>query len=345
VSVDLPDEAHLIALSTLPKMGPAALRTALDGRTPAEAWNEHRHEAVVPTDPEQLWHRHLAAGVTVLGPAHPEFAAAFDDDPAPPFLLFCMGDLSALGHRAAGVVGTRRATAYGRGVARRLGACLGQAGVAVVSGLAKGIDGVAHRGVLDAGRAPAIGVVATGLDVIYPRVHRRLWEEVGATGLLVSEAPLGTPPERWRFPARNRIIAALSELVIVVESARRGGSLYTVEEAVKRDRPVLAVPGPITSPVSFGTNRLIGDGAQPVCDDTDVLLALGLASGSGDNGVPEPGGRAGRVLDATAWEVVTLDTLARRTGLTLPELAASIDELCRGGWLIDHGGSYERSVP
>ncbi len=343
--MDLPDEAYLIALLAIPRMGPAALRDALANRAPAEAWEHERHRAPPGTEPEALWDRHRRAGVAVLSGEHPDYPVVLRDDPEPPALLFCLGDLRALDRRTVGIVGTRRATEYGRGVARRLGAQLGAAGVAVVSGLAKGIDGAAHRGALDAGGAPAVGVVATGLDVVYPQAHRRLWDEVAGTGLLVSEAPLGTRPDRWRFPARNRIIAALSELVIVVESARQGGSLWTATFAVERDRPLLAVPGPITSPVSFGTNRLIGDGAQPVCDETDVLLALGLASGSGDNGVPEPGGQAGRVLDATAWERVTLERLATRTGLTLPELAAAIDELCRSGWLVDQGGTYERSTP
>jgi DNA processing protein len=343
--VTLPDDAYLAGLAAIPGMGPAHLLDALEGCTPAEAWAAERDRPGAPPDLDALWAGHVEAGIAVLGRDHPQYPEVLRDDPDPPTVLFCRGDLSALDRRRVAIVGTRRATEYGLGVARRLGARLAREGVAVVSGLARGIDGAAHQGLLRAGGAPPIGVVGTGLDVVYPRQHRQLWDDVAEAGLLLSEAPLGTRPDRWRFPARNRIIAALSEVVVVVESRRQGGSLYTVEDAIRRDRPVLAVPGPVTSAASYGTNRLIADGAQPVCDGADVLLSLGLVSPERDAGPPEPGGAAGRVLDATAWEPVTLDTLATRTRLSLPQLAAAIDDLCRQGWLVDQGGTYERTTP
>ncbi len=142
------------------------------------------------------------------------------------------------------IIGTRSATAPGLEMARRLGAELAEAGVAIVSGLARGIDGAAHAGALPrAGAAPPIGVVGSGLDVPYPRVNAGLWSDVARAGVLISEAPPGAPPSAWRFPARNRLIAALADLVVVVESRASGGSMLTVREAIVRGRQVMAVPG------------------------------------------------------------------------------------------------------
>ncbi len=344
--MDLPDEAYLTAMVATPGVGPAALAKALDGRSPGEAWDVVRHLRGAPADAEGVWQRHLDAGVTVAVLGRPGYPEVLLDDPDPPAILFARGDLGAVARRRVAVVGTRRASRYGLGVADQLGHRLGLAEVAVVSGLALGIDGAAHEGLLRSGGAPPIGVVACGLDVVYPRRHRSLWGRVAERGLLLSEAPLGVRPDKWRFPARNRIIAGLAELVVVVESNQRGGSLYTAEDALDRDRPLFAVPGPITSPAARGTNRLIADGASPLCHVDDVFLALGLDSPTaGGSAPPEPGGALGRVLDATAHECVTLETLVTRTGLTLPEVAVAIDRLCRKGWLAESGGRYERTVP
>ena len=342
----LPDEAYLAAMASIPGVGPATIRDELSQRSPEEAWARLRTRPRAPTDLHALWAAHLAAGVLVLGRDHPRYPVALRDDPEPPAVLFCQGDLGALDRRRVGVVGTRRGSQYGRDVTRQLGARLGGAGVAVVSGLALGVDGAVHRGLLAAGGAPPVGVVGSGLDIVYPSGHRDLWRQVGEAGLLLSEMPLGVRPTRWSFPARNRIIAGLSEIVVVVESAQKGGSLYTADEALARDLPLFAVPGPITSKVAKGTNRLIADGAMALCSVDDVLLALGLSSPTGmSTPVPEPGAAPGRVLDACAHESVTLQTLVDRSGLTLPEVAAAIDELCRTGWLAEAAGRYERTTP
>lgn len=344
--MDRPDEVYLAALAAIPGVGPATLRDQLAVRSPQEAWSRLRTRLGAPVDLDALWQRHLDAGVLVVGRGHPDYPAALRDDPEPPAVLFCRGDLGVLERRRVGVVGTRRGSRYGLEVATRLGERLGAAGVAVVSGLALGVDGAVHRGVLRTGGAPPVGVVGSGLDVIYPGGHRDLWRQVGQEGLLLSEMPLGIRPTRWSFPARNRIIAGLSEVVVVVESAQKGGSLYTADEALARDLPLFAVPGPITSKAAKGTNRLIADGAMPLCAVDDVLLALGLSSPTGSAApVPEPGGVSGRVLDAAAHESVTLQTLVDRSGLTLPEVAAAIDELCRTGWLAESAGRYERTTP
>ncbi|MEJ7845416.1 MAG: DNA-processing protein DprA, partial [Acidimicrobiales bacterium] len=231
----LPDVAWVAALASLPDVGPARLRallargpaaevvgriaggrldidealaTACGRRAPALLAEWGRIAADL--DVAALWARHLQAGVGVAVPGGAGYPEALVQDPEPPAVLFSLGAPDVLAGPRVAVVGTRRCTRYGYEVARDLGAQLASAGVAVVSGLAAGIDGAAHRGALDAGAAPPIGVVATGLDIAYPPGHRVLWAEVAAAGTLLSEAPLGTRPARWRFPARNRIIAGLA---------------------------------------------------------------------------------------------------------------------------------------
>ena len=170
------------------------------------------------------------------------------------------------------IVGARRATSYGREVARELGRELAAAGMIVVSGLAFGIDGCAHRGALDAGRT--IAVLGCGPDVAYPSSHRTLWRRICETGLVISEFPPGATPWRWTFPARNRIMAALSGMTVVVEAATRSGSLITTDLAADLGRDLGAVPGPVTSRASAGPNGLLASGAHLVRDAQDVLDAM-----------------------------------------------------------------------
>ncbi|MEL7207605.1 MAG: DNA-processing protein DprA, partial [Actinomycetota bacterium] len=258
---------------------------------------------------------------------------------------------NALGGPAVAIVGTRRCTRYGHDVARGLGARLAASGVTVVSGLAAGIDAAAHRGALDAAGAAPAAVVATGLDVVYPSVNRALWADVEEQGVILTEGPLGTAPEAWRFPARNRIIAALADVTVVVESHAAGGSLYTVEEALVRDRPVLAVPGSIRSPASVGTNRLLSDGAEPLCAVEDVFVALGLA---GDGAAAVTGtaseGASARdlddeqrsVLEAVGWEPTPLDRVLSVTGLTMEAASLAIERLVGDGRLDRRGAWLEQ---
>jgi DNA processing protein len=221
----------------------------------------------------------------------------------------------------------------------------------VVSGLALGIDGAAHAGALDAGGAPPVAVVGSGLDRRYPARNTSLWRQVAEAGLILSEYPLGTPPLAWHFPTRNRLIAALAEVVVVVESQQRGGSMHTVECAIDRDVPVMAVPGPVTAPTCAGTNGLLSEGCAVVRDATDVLVALGLTTagpGAGmgevaeadDRPVPAPGDQV--VIDAFDWRPATFDELVLRTGLGVGELAPALHRLAAAGWVEQRGGWYER---
>jgi DNA processing protein len=232
--------------------------------------------------------------------------------------------------------------------AARLGHDLAAAGVSVVSGLAKGIDGAAHRGALaaDAG-APPIGVVASGLDFIYPRQNAALWEQVASRGLLCAEVPPGTPPSAHRFPARNRILAALAEVVVVVESRYKGGSLLTVGEANRRGIPVMAVPGSIRSPASEGTNLLLVDGATPAVDVLDVFVALGLEARPTRHRRPDrrpPPDHADRgLLELFGNDALTLDTLVLRSGRPLGDVALTLGRLEASGWIARTGAWFERT--
>ena len=231
------------------------------------------------------------------------------------------------------IVGTRRCTGAGAGFARELGRELADAGVAVVSGLALGIDGAAHRGVLEAGGRP-VGVVGSGLDVVYPAEHRDLWERVARRRACSSARRRSARgPTPWRFPARNRIIAALADLVVVVESHAAGGSMHTVREAADRDIPVMAVPGLGPQPGVGGhqpapRRRLRARCATPpTCSSPSGSPPPPEPSAADPRAPPDP--RQKVVLDALDWEPATLEHLAVRTGLRLPDLALALEGAAR----------------
>lgn len=369
----LPPEAYASALAGLPGMGPARLAAVLGVARPVAAWARVRsgqpwrepavvaalgaggasivagwRRAAAEVDVAAGWARLIEARVHVALLGSPEYPEALAGDVEPPAVVFHHGNLDAVGGRRVAIVGTRRCTTTGAGVAFELGRDLAAEGVSVVSGLADGIDAAAHRGALAAGGAPPVGVVGCGLDIVYPASQRTLWQAVIHRGVLLSEAPLGARPERWRFPARNRIIAALADLVIVVESHRTGGSFHTVDEADRRGVDVLAVPGSVRSKAAAGTNDLLAEGRMPVRDAGDVMMALGLSTAGRSHAAerrPEPAGSDRTVLDAVGWQPASLDQLALRTGLTLPALAGALDRLCAGGWATQDGGWYVRIAP
>ncbi len=284
-------------------------------------------------------------GIGAVTPADTEYPGVLQHDPQPPAVLFFRGCWSALDARRVGIVGTRNATGPGCTCAATLGVQLGEVGVTVVSGLAKGIDGAAHRGVLRSDPQRAVGVVANGLDAPYPRQHRELWNAVAESGILLSEWPPGTEPERFRFPQRNRIIAALSEVLVVVESRERGGSLTTAREALERGVDVMAVPGSVNNRAAAGTNQLIRDGAVPVTEVSDILLALGLdhrrSTPSAFDPRPLPRGAEAAVLDRCRADACTLDTIVAELGFTITDAAMTLARLERSGWVRESGGWFE----
>jgi DNA processing protein len=217
----------------------------------------------------------------------------------------------------------------------------------VVSGLALGIDAAAHLGALEAGGAPPVAVVASGLDVVYPRANATLWNRVASSGVVITEAPLGTRPERWRFPARNRTIAALADVVVVVESHRQGGAAITARLAMDQGRTVLAVPGPVHSPASEGCHDLIADGAGIYRGIDDAVVALGMSPGArraATDGRTTPDGVAAEVLEAVGWQPVALAHLVTATGRTPGEVAEALDDLVAAQWLTSRAGWFERRL-
>lgn len=196
----------------------------------------------------------------------------------PPPVIYLYGNSALLEMTSVAIVGSRAATSYGRRVSLTIARDLATQGVCVVSGLALGIDAAAHGGALDADGA-TIGVLGCGLDVVYPRGNSRLHDRLGASGLLISEYPLGTPPEGFRFPARNRIIAGVSRAVVVVEASKKSGSLITVQHALEQGREIFAVPGQVDSVKSAGTHWLLQQGATLAVSASDVISHLGLDLG------------------------------------------------------------------
>lgn len=188
----------------------------------------------------------------------------------PPFLLYCKGDIEVSRQVCLSLVGARAATFYGKNTARKLAQELGGKDIVVVSGMARGIDTEAHRGALDAG-GKTIAVLGSGLNIIYPRENTRLFEQICSSGLVISEFPLDVQPEPGNFPMRNRIISGLSRGVIVVEAQRKSGALITADFALEQGRDVFAVPGPINSKNSEGTNNLIKQGAKLTSGIEDIL--------------------------------------------------------------------------
>jgi DNA processing protein len=243
------------------------------------------------------------------------------------------------------IVGARRATSYGREVARELGRELSTAGLVVVSGLAFGIDACAHRGALDA-NGRTIAILGCGPNIAYPASHRTLWRRISETNLVLSEFPPGATPWRWTFPARNRIMAALAGMTVVVEAAARSGSLITTDLAADLGRDLGAVPGPVTSRASAGPNGLLAGGACVIRNAQDVLDAvLGPGQRQLDRGGPNLEPELEAVLAAVEAGESTCDAAAAATGLSGPAAAAALARLEMLGYLACSSvGLYSRTL-
>ena len=269
-------------------------------------------------------------------PAFPPLLRAIHD---PPPGLFLRGDADPelLARPAVAVVGARACSAYGRQVARALGRDLAASGLAVVSGLARGIDAEAHRGALEAAGA-TVAVLGCGIDRNYPAMHRELARQIAATGLVVSEYATGVEPAPWRFPARNRVVAGLCAATVVVEARERSGALITADFALEEGREVFAVPGEITSALSAGANALLRLGATPLTCAQDVLESYGLAFPG--TVTPTLGETAAVVLERIRDGAAGADELTRATGLAAGELAAALTELELAGAVREEDGVY-----
>ena len=256
-----PDAIFNASLTTLEGRGlPAAVAQAIHARQPLSDAAKELAQA-------------QAAGCRLLTWDEPEYPSRLREIYDPPTLLYVLGNIEVLSRNLIAIVGARRPTPYGNQMAERLGRDLAARGVAVVSGLARGIDACAHRGALSA-NGTTIGILGCGIDVVYPKENKKIFEEIQQRGAIVSEFPMGTFPAPQNFPIRNRIIAGMSLGVVVVEGAQYSGSLITARLAMEFGREVYGVPGNATQPSSFGPNQLIKQGAKLVTSWEDVIEEL-----------------------------------------------------------------------
>jgi len=274
------------------------------------------------------------------GAAYPLLLRELHD---PPQELFVRGALEPMGAPGVAVVGARSCSAYGAQVARSLARELAHADVVVVSGLARGVDGEAHRGALEGG-GRTVAVLGCGIDRDYPRSHAELARRIVSLGAVVSEYPPGVEPAPWRFPARNRIIAGLALATVVVEARERSGALITADFALELGRDVFAVPGEITSSLSAGTNDLLRQGAAPLTSVRDVLDALGIEPA----GTAQPStvsDTAEALLERLRDGARGADELGRASSLPAAEVAAALVELELAGLAAQADGIYRAFSP
>jgi DNA processing protein len=291
------------------------------------------------------------AGATVLVPPDAAFPARLRSIPGAPLCLFVRGDLSLVTRPCVAIVGSRDHTTYGRDAARMMAAAAASAGVVVVSGMARGLDAVAHHAVLDAG-GTTIGVLGNGLGVIYPAQNRVLYERVERDGLLLTEHVPGERPHAGAFQRRNRLISGLADVLVVIEAAKGSGTMGTVAAALEQGRDVMAVPGPITSPTSAGTNQLLRDGAEPLLHPDDLVAKFTKlpARAVAEAGPVDPPPCTLSAEEAQVFSALTaaprhVDELALATGLPVGTLLGVLCGLELGGLAEQQSGSLFRRLP
>ncbi|MDD2463461.1 MAG: DNA-processing protein DprA [Desulfobulbus sp.] len=367
-----PEAVHWLTLALLPGLGSTLIHRLVDHCGAASAVLRRRGrfdqlprgigpriQALLADEPRLASARRQAQevlarleqlGGALLCPESPEFPHTLLTIPDPPAVLHCRGDISLLSLPAVALIGSRAATEYGRRVAYRLATELATQVLVVVSGAAYGIDAAAHRGALDAG-GKTIAVLGCGLDVPYPKNHAPLLAEIAAHGLILSEYPLGTKPESFRFPARNRLISGLARGVVVVEATEKSGSLITAGLALDQGREVFAVPGRIDSPKSAGAHWLIRQGAHLVRQVDDILEALAWGH---DTRFPVSGDcsirKSGALTDPEqlVWEILEvypqdIDSLVGRSELSVVDLQGLLLQLELKGLVRQLPGQlYER---
>jgi DNA processing protein len=350
-------KGYWIAFNKVPGIGPARLTALLEiCGSPEAAWKASIHQlqaarldrrtleslllARRQIDPEAEWQRACQAGVQVLTWEDEEYPPSLRHvDSAPP-VLYVRGQLLPTDELAVALVGTRRASAYGREVTHQLATELAGQGITVVSGLALGIDAVAHKAALDAG-GRTIAVLGSGVDQIYPLQNRPLAQAILANGAIVSEYALGTPPEANNFPPRNRIISGLSRAVVVVEAGQRSGALITANFAADQGRDVFAVPGNILSPGSVGCNELIRQGAIPLLSAADLFESLDLSNWHARQSArhlmsPDP--LEEQLLAHLSTEPCHIDDLVRRSTMSAPQVSSLLT-------LMELKGLVHQSMP
>jgi DNA processing protein len=289
---------------------------------------------------EQIWERIQAQGIQVLILEDEAYPRRLKEISQPPPVLYLRGELRPEDEWAVAVVGTRRITSYGRQVAEEVAAAMARSGITLISGLARGVDAVAHQAALNAG-GRTLAVLGNGVDRVYPPENRRLAEQIMACGALVSDYPPGTPPESTNFPPRNRIISGLSMGVVVVEAGQTSGALITASFAADQGREVFAVPGNINAPQSAGANRLIQNGAHPLLDPQDVLEVLELTMVTEHHAARAslPADAVEAQLFATLTrEPLHIDEIRARTDLPIEKVTATLALMELKGMVRQVGG-------
>jgi len=283
-------------------------------------------------DPDSEMERMDKAGVRAFNWNHPEYPPALKEIYDPPPVLYLKGAFAERDAHGVAVIGTRRATAYGREACAALVKDLVAAGITIISGLAKGIDGIAHRTTLDAG-GRTIAVMGSGIDVVYPADHRALAQKISETGVLMSEFPLGTKPDARNFPRRNRILSGLSLGVLIIKAPLDSGVMHTVRFALDQGRDVFCIPGSIFSPSSLGSNRLIQDGAKLITDAADVLEELNIArleqqpSFPGFGQIEDIEAEEAGLLQHIGVEPIHIDELRRQAGMPVANVSSTLSLL------------------
>jgi DNA processing protein len=275
---------------------------------------------------EKIWDQIMAQNIKVVTWEDETYPRRLKEIDQPPPVLYVLGDLLPEDEWAVAVVGTRRITSYGRQISEEVGGCLARSGVTVVSGLARGVDAVAHQATLNAG-GRTIAVLGSGVDRIYPPEHRRLAEQIIERGAIVSDYPPGASPEAANFPPRNRIISGLSIAVVVIEAGVTSGALITAAFAADQGREVFAVPGNIRAPQSIGSNRLIQQGARPLLEVQEILESLDLTKVNEHRAA-----RAVLPMDATESklfnvlgpEPLHINDIGEQTGMPMAQLSAAL---------------------
>ncbi len=354
----LPESAWWIALRQIPQVGPVRIRMLLDHfGAISTAWAaaapelrevlpaslvEEMHALRDKTDIAELYSRTTQNGVRVTCLVDDDYPALLKEVPSPPPVLYYRGQLVETDHAAVAIVGTRKVTAYGREMAHRIASDLAKAGVTIISGLALGVDGVAHRAALDAG-GRTIAVLGSGIDVIYPGAHRDLARKIEAQGAVVTDYPPGTQPDRFNFPPRNRIISGLSRGVVVIEAPERSGALITVDFAAEQGRDAFAVPGPVHAPASAGCLRILREGATLVRSADDVLEDLHIRKLHREETSPPPVALSDderRLLAVLSSQPLHLDDIAEALSKSVGEVSGELMMLELQGHVHSAGGGY-----
>jgi DNA processing protein len=298
-------------------------------------------------DPDAEMAKIERVGASLLTPEDANYPSLLKNLPDPPLALYLRGTLTSQDDLALAVVGTRKATTYGRDAAAFFSRQLAQQGVTIISGLAHGIDSAAHRSALEAG-GRTIAVLGCGIDRVYPSDHTELAGQITRQGALISEFPVGSKPEAKHFPRRNRIISGLSLGVLVVEAPEKSGAMITADQAAEQGREVFAVPGAIFSAASTGTNRLIQEGAKLVITVEDILDELNIARHKVEarvltRQVAPAGSAEAPLLRFLSSQPLPVDELVRQSGLPTAEVLSALTLLELQGYVEDDGrGSYRR---